>query len=199
MEDILDSGKVKAIGVCNWSVPYLENLKKIWRHRPSVNQIELHPYLPQHEVVDWCKKEGILLEAYSPLGGPGKFSLEQKVTTASNGSLVNCNWVGAPLLSDPDVIAISEKHKAGPANVLISYHVRRDIVPLVKSVSPSRLKANLKVLDLDDDDIKDLDRIFEQPGKHIRYQTPLWGSDLGFEDWYGYEANKNGPNIQHIQ
>lgn len=71
MEDILDSGKVKAIGVCNWSVPYLEELKKVWRHKPSVNQVELHPYLPQLDLVNWCKKEDILVEAYSPLGGPG--------------------------------------------------------------------------------------------------------------------------------
>ncbi|CAH0055957.1 unnamed protein product [Clonostachys solani] len=176
MEDTLDSGKVKAIGVCNWSVPYLEELKKVWRHKPSVNQVELHPYLPQLDLVNWCKKEGILVEAYSPLGGPG-----------------------APLLADTDVAAISEKHQVPPANVLISYHIRRGIVPLVKSVSPKRLKTNLQVIGLDADDMKKLDQVHKQPGKHVRYQTPLWGSDLGFRDWYGYEANKSGPNIQHIQ
>lgn len=72
MEDILASGKVKAIGVCNWSIPYLEELKKVWRVKPSVNQVELHPYLPQHELRAWCRKEGILMEAYSPLGGSGE-------------------------------------------------------------------------------------------------------------------------------
>lgn len=72
MEDILASGKVKAIGVANWSIPYLEHLKKTWRVKPEVNQVELHPYLPQHELVAWCKNEGILMEAYSPLGGSGK-------------------------------------------------------------------------------------------------------------------------------
>lgn len=72
MEDLLESGKVKAIGVCNWSIPYLETLKQKWRVKPSVNQVELHPYLPQHELRAWCKREGILMEAYSPLGGAGK-------------------------------------------------------------------------------------------------------------------------------
>lgn len=72
MEDVLASGKVKAIGVCNWSIPYLKSLEKTWRTKPMVNQVELHPYLPQHELVKWCKKEGILLQAYSPLGGSGK-------------------------------------------------------------------------------------------------------------------------------
>ncbi len=77
MEDILASGKVKAIGVCNWSVPYLEKLKKTWRIKPSVNQVELHPHLPQHDLVAWCQKEGILVEAYSPLGGSGKLATQR--------------------------------------------------------------------------------------------------------------------------
>lgn len=75
MEDILASGKVRAIGVCNWSIPYLEILKKTWRMKPMVNQVELHPYLPQHDLVAWCRKEGILMEAYSPLGGSGQSTL----------------------------------------------------------------------------------------------------------------------------
>lgn len=80
MEDILASGKVKAIGVCNWSIPYLEALKRTWRVKPAVNQVELHPYLPQHELVAWCRKEGILIEAYSPLGGSGKLRLPEPWT-----------------------------------------------------------------------------------------------------------------------
>jgi glycerol 2-dehydrogenase (NADP+) len=72
MEEILESGKVKAIGLCNWSIPYLEELKKVWRYKPVVNQVELHPHNPQHKLVAYCKKEGILVEAHSPLGGPGK-------------------------------------------------------------------------------------------------------------------------------
>lgn len=108
-------------------------------------------------------------------------------------------YVGAPLLEDTDVFAVSEKRQAHSANVLISYHIKRGIVPLVKSVSPKRLKANLQVIDLDADDIKKLDEVHNQPGKHVRYQTPLWRSNLGFGDWYGYEADKLEPNIQHIQ
>ncbi|KAI1629438.1 NADP-dependent oxidoreductase domain-containing protein [Exophiala viscosa] len=162
MEDILASGKVKAIGVCNWSIPYLEQLKKGWRSKPLVNQVELHPHLPQHELVEWCKKEGILVEAYSPLGG-----------------------AGGPILSDPDVVSIAEKHNVSPANVLISYHVNQGVVPLVKSTSPSRLKSNLQTVSLDESDMKKLNRLSSQPGKAKRYNTPLFGWDLGFDDWYG--------------
>lgn len=73
MEEIYSSGKVKAIGVANWSIAYLEELRKTWKVVPAVNQVELHPYLPQHELREYCDKYGILLEAYSPLGSTGKY------------------------------------------------------------------------------------------------------------------------------
>lgn len=72
MEGVYKSGMVKAIGVANWSIPYLENLKKTWNIVPAVNQVELHPLLPQHDLKEWCEKHGILLEAYSPLGSTGE-------------------------------------------------------------------------------------------------------------------------------
>lgn len=72
MEEVYKSGKVKAIGVANWSIPYLEELRKSWTIVPAVNQVELHPLLPQHELKEYCDKLGILLEAYSPLGSTGK-------------------------------------------------------------------------------------------------------------------------------
>ncbi len=72
MEEIYKSGKVKAIGVANWSIPYLEELRKSWTVVPAVNQVELHPFLPQHQLREYCSRLGILLEAYSPLGSTGE-------------------------------------------------------------------------------------------------------------------------------
>jgi glycerol 2-dehydrogenase (NADP+) len=69
MEDL---HRVKAIGVANWSVSFLEELRRTWKIVPAVNQVELHPYLPQHELKKYCEDLGILLEAYSPLGSTGK-------------------------------------------------------------------------------------------------------------------------------
>ena len=74
MEEIYKSGKVKAIGVANWSIPYLEELSKTWTVVPAVNQVELHPFLPQHELREYCAKLGILMEAYSPLGSTGEIN-----------------------------------------------------------------------------------------------------------------------------
>jgi len=75
MEELYQSGKVKAIGLANWSIPYLKDLEKTWKVVPAVNQVELHPFLPQHELREHCKKLGILMEAYSPLGSTGVFRL----------------------------------------------------------------------------------------------------------------------------
>ncbi|KKY29099.1 putative d-galacturonic acid reductase [Phaeomoniella chlamydospora] len=68
MERLLETGKVKSIGVCNYSKKYLDQLLPVAKVIPAVNQIENHPLLPQTEVVEECKKHGILVEAYSPCG-----------------------------------------------------------------------------------------------------------------------------------
>jgi len=68
MEDVYSSGKVKAIGLSNWSMPNIKHLKETWTIVPAVNQVELHPYLPQLALKEYCDKEHIMLEAYSPLG-----------------------------------------------------------------------------------------------------------------------------------
>ena len=75
MEEIYKAGHVKAIGVANWSIPYLEKLSKTWKVVPAINQVELHPLLPQHKLREYCAKCGILLEAYSPLGSAGELKI----------------------------------------------------------------------------------------------------------------------------
>ncbi|KAJ5714918.1 uncharacterized protein N7483_012099 [Penicillium malachiteum] len=160
MEELYKAGKVKAIGVANWSIPYLEELKKKWTIVPAVNQAELHPFLPQHALKEWCDKHGILLEAYSPLGSEG-----------------------APLMSDPAIQEIAKKNDVSPTTVLISYHVNRGTVVLPKSIKESRIVSNSQVISLSDEDMNLLNGLAAQ-GKAKRINTPLFGWDLGFDDWY---------------
>ncbi|KAF4275316.1 hypothetical protein CNMCM8812_002212 [Aspergillus fumigatus] len=160
MEEIYKAGKVKAIGVANWSIPYLEELKKKWTVVPAVNQVELHPFLPQHALKEWCDKHGILLEAYSPLGSEG-----------------------APLMSDPAIQEIAKKYGVSPATVLISYHVNRGVVVLPKSTQENRILSNRQVIPLSPEDMDVLNGLAAQ-GKARRINTPLFGWDLGFDDWY---------------
>ena len=69
MEAVYKEGKAKAIGVSNFSVKTLDRLEKTWKVVPAVNQIEMHPFLPQSETKTWCDAKGIHLTAYSPIGG----------------------------------------------------------------------------------------------------------------------------------
>lgn len=101
MEKLMKTGKVKAIGVCNYSERYLKELLPKVSIVPAANQIENHPQLPQQEIVDLCKEKGILITAYSPLGS-----------------------TGSPLMTLPEVEAIAKKHGVTTGSVLLSYHGR---------------------------------------------------------------------------
>lgn len=189
MEEVYKSGKVKAIGVANWSIPYLEELQKTWKVVPAVNQVELHPFLPQHELREYCDKLGILLEAYSPLGSTGKYL---KVCGAMDGTSDRTlltetnepNLVGAPIMSDDEIQKIADKNGVSAATILISYHVNKGIVVLPKSVTEKRISSNKEVISLSEEDVAALDSLASK-GKAKRINTPLWGFDLGFADWYG--------------
>jgi glycerol 2-dehydrogenase (NADP+) len=183
MEDVYSSGKVKAIGLSNWSMPNIKHLKETWTIVPAVNQVELHPYLPQHALKEYCDKEHIMLEAYSPLGSTSE-AFSFPVQTPS--------WrrsVDSPLLADPDLKAIANAHGVSIATVLVSYQVNRSIVVLPKSVTESRIADNLRVIRLSDADMKTLNGMAAS-GKQQRLNTPPWGWDLGFDDWYGPAAVK---------
>ncbi|KAI1778763.1 NADP-dependent oxidoreductase domain-containing protein [Hypoxylon cercidicola] len=157
MEALLPTGKVRGIGVCNYSAPYLEQLLARAEFVPVVNQIENHPALPQQEVVDLCRAKGIHVVAYSPLGS-----------------------TGGPLLKSEAVAKVAERKGISPGTVLLSYHVARGATVLAKSVTESRIKANLEIADLDAEDMKILDAISKE-GVH-RYVYPPFGINFGFPD-----------------
>lgn len=168
MEDVLKKGKAKAIGLSNAGIPIIEHIIKTGKVTPAVNQVELHPYCPQHALLKYCKEKGILLEAYSPLGS-----------------------TSSPLHEDPDLLAVAKKHNVPTATVLISYQVNRGVVVLPKSVTPARIESNLKTIKLDEEDMNKLDKLAEG-GKQTRFTAPPWGSDFGFPDWFG-PGNKDAP------
>ena len=99
MEKLLGTGKVKAIGVANYSVRYLEELLPAISIVPAVNQLENHPFLPQQEAVDYCRDRAIHVTAYSPLGSSG-----------------------SPLLSCPVVHKLATRKGVPTATILLSWH-----------------------------------------------------------------------------
>lgn len=162
VEKLLDTGKVRSIGVCNYSVKYLEELLPQAKVVPAVNQIENHPSLPQQEIVDYCKEKGIHIMAYSPLGS-----------------------TGGPLLTAAPVVKIAEKRGVSAGTVLLSYHVARGSTVIAKSVTESRIKSNLEIVKLDDEDLKELRAYSDDltAKKELkRYVYPPFGIDFGFPD-----------------
>lgn len=157
MEKILDTGKVKAIGVSNYSKRYLQELLPKVNVVPAVNQIENHPLLPQQDVVDFCKEKGTLVTAYSPLGS-----------------------TGSPLFDDPHVIKLAEEKRVGPGTILLSYHIARGVVVIPKSVTPSRIEDNKKIVTLSESDLLSLAEISKNGV--TRYIYPEFGVDFGFPD-----------------
>ncbi|KAG4441588.1 H/ACA snoRNP pseudouridylase subunit [Cadophora sp. M221] len=162
LEKLVATGKVKAIGVANYSVKYLEELLPEATIVPAVNQIENHPSLPQQEIVDFCKAKGIHITAYSPLGSSG-----------------------SPMMKEKPILEVAEKKGVTPASVLLSYHIARESSVLAKSVSPERIKANMDLVKLDASDMKILDDYavgLTKSGKVVRYVYPAFGVDFGFPD-----------------
>jgi len=158
MEKLLATGKAKAIGVSNFSVPFLEKLLEKSEVVPAANQIENHPYLPQQEISDFCKEKGILIEAYSPLGS-----------------------TGSPLFEEEGVAKVAKKHNVGAGAILISYQVSKGHVVLPKSVTPARIEENLRTVQLDTADLEALEGIHKTKGLK-RFVYPQFGVNLGFPD-----------------
>jgi len=86
-------------------------------------------------------------------------------------------------MSDPDIESIAKSHSVSAATILISYHVNKGTVVIPKSVNEKRISDNRKAISLSKEDIEKLDGLAAQ-GKAQRVNTPLWGWDLGFDDWY---------------
>lgn len=115
-------GKAKAIGVSNFSIKTLTELLEHANVVPAVNQVELHPCLPQHDLLKFCAEKGMLLTAYTPLGK-------------------------AKFVDDPVIREIAEAHGPGVtgAQVLLSWGVQRGTAVIPKTLHPERLKENLDV------------------------------------------------------
>lgn len=165
MEKLLETGKVRAIGVSNFTKDRLEDLLSKTKVTPAINQVEAHPYLQQPELFNYCKSKGIQVAAYSPLGN---------------------NQTGeARTVDDPLVAELGKKLGLDIGQVLYSWGVQRGSVVLPKSVTPSRIESNLQVKELPQDAFEQLNAL--ERNKRYNWQT-RWGYDI-FQE-LGEEAVK---------
>ena len=174
MEDVKDKDLTKHIGVSNFNVEHLKTIIDQGKDRPEMNQIELHPYLQQNEVVKFCKDEHILLTAYSPLGSSDR----PDALKADNEPV---------LLEDPAILQLAREKNASPAQILIAWSVNRDIAVIPKSVNEQRINENYESsqIELTDGEMEKL----AQLDKGMRYVTgEFWtmkDSPYTLEDIWG--------------
>ena len=124
LEDLYNEGKVKAIGVCNFKIGHLEELKKTARIMPMVNQIEIHPGFTQKEMVKYCQGNNIQVIAWSPI-------------------------MRGRLFTEPLMIELSEKYNRTITQIILRWHIQNDIIPIPKSSNNDRIKENLDIFDFE--------------------------------------------------
>jgi diketogulonate reductase-like aldo/keto reductase len=133
-----EAGTCRAIGVSNFTIPLLEQLIEASGKAPSINQVEFHPFLYQKNLLDYCRKKGIQLEAYSPLAR-------------------------AKHLDNPTLQSIGEKYGKTPAQVMLAWGLHHDLVLIPKSVHENRIEGNADIFfNLDEEDMQKLDSMEPQ-------------------------------------
>ncbi|KAM0322143.1 hypothetical protein ACHAQA_009631 [Verticillium albo-atrum] len=148
MEALVKKGKIRSIGVSNFNKERIEELLQTAEIKPAVNQIEAHPYLQQPDLLEWSKKQDILITAYSPSGN---------------------NIYNLPkAIDDAEVAAIAKEVGRQPAQVLIQWAVQRGTVVLPKSVTPSRIEENFQDFELSAAAIERINAL----DKNHRYNMP---------------------------
>ena len=134
MESLVEKGLCRSIGVCNFHLGRLRELKKEASIQPLLNQIESHPYLQQVEMLEYCKANGTLFTAYSPLGSGDRPAGMKKSDEPS-------------LLQHPTVVAVAQKNSLTPGQVLLAWALARGTIVIPKSINPGRLRENFEAAD----------------------------------------------------
>jgi diketogulonate reductase-like aldo/keto reductase len=124
MEELYESGKIRAIGISNFRQHHIDELLKTAKIRPMVNQIRLCPGETQDDIVNYCRSLDMVLEAYSPLGTGKIFDV-------------------------PEMQALAEKYEKSIAQICVRWSLQRGYLPLPKSVTPSRIEENIQVFDFE--------------------------------------------------
>jgi diketogulonate reductase-like aldo/keto reductase len=133
LEEIQANGSAKSIGVSNYTIRHLEEMASYTKAAPAVNQVELHVFLQQPELIKYCQDRGITVEAYSPLAR-------------------------ALAMTEPVIADIAKKHHKTYAQIMLRWLIEQNLIILPKSVTPSRIQENIDIFDfeLDDQDRADI-------------------------------------------
>ncbi|KAF8913292.1 reductase AKOR2 [Mucidula mucida] len=134
MEALLETGKVKAIGVSNFSPKTLDPLLETAKVVPAVNQVELHPYLVQEDLRQYCKDKGIMITAYTPSGRE-------------------------TVRSDPKIVGLAAKYNVTPTQLILGWHLARGVPIITKSSNVERQKENLRLPVIAPEDVEQINAL----------------------------------------
>lgn len=153
LEDLYDEGKIRAIGISNFSAERMADIATFNRIVPAVNQVETHLFWQQYDLHEWMAKYNIQHEAWGPLA---QHRLKE-------------------ILESPIVKQIADVHGKTPAQVALRQHVQRGIVVISKSVHKERMKQNLDIFDfeLTNDEMEQLKTLDENKSMWAEYDDPM--------------------------
>jgi len=157
MENLVDEGLVGAIGLSDIGVEKTREVMEFTRIKPAVVEVESHPYHPQWELYELCKKHGAVLLAFASLG----HALEPR------------------LLDDPLIVSIAREFGMTPAQVLLAWGIQRGSAVLTASVTPSRIAENFYVTALPDSAIEEIN---ERLQTRVRFNSVVDGGQPGFTE-----------------
>ncbi|OJJ60090.1 hypothetical protein ASPSYDRAFT_44489 [Aspergillus sydowii CBS 593.65] len=171
MEKLISTGKVKAIGVSNFSKAEMERLLKNATVPPAVHQLEGHPWLQQRSFADWHKQNNIHVTHYSPFGNQNEiYSREGKI---------------GRMIEDPVLVSIAKKYNKSPAQVALAWGVTEGHSVLPKSKTPERIRANLEGdFKLSDEDVKQIEKI----DRKLRFNDST--ADFGYDLFADLDGKK---------
>jgi alcohol dehydrogenase (NADP+) len=165
MEKLVDCGKARSIGLSNFNMLKTKRILDVARIVPAVNQVELHPYLPQHDLLGLCQEKGIVLMAHQPLGGRPV-------------GVVRANADVPFPTEDPLILRLAEELKTTPAQICLSWAVQRGVPVVPKSNKEDHLRQNLDLQKLPERVFEMVDKLSAAKGP-IRFLDP--GPHLGFD------------------
>jgi diketogulonate reductase-like aldo/keto reductase len=155
MESLVDEGKCKAIGLSDVSLEQVKGIVDAARIKPAVVHVESHPYLPQWDLLNYCKENGIVLQAFAALG----HSMEPK------------------LVEDPVITTIAKRINKTPAQVLLAWAIQRGTALLTSSKTPARIKENFDVSAIPEDAVRE---ISEGIKSQVRFNSVVQTGVPGF-------------------
>lgn len=161
MEKLYHEGLARSIGLSNFTEKGIEALLKYAEVKPAMNQIEIHPFLPQQPLINYCLSKSIIPVAYSPLGSQDQ--------VPGTGEKVSTNI---------ELNAIADENGWTLAQVLIAWGLKRGYSVLPKSSNESRIKGNANLVTLSDEDFAAVNKVAE--GRWTRF--------VNMKDTFGYDV-----------